>query len=101
MKYFVRPSRSELMIKSDELETVINFEEILEERSQMLSREISHLKELRAEILSSVFAEKQNLLNESKVALDVFGILGLQRIGFMCKDSVSLQLNSGYILITR
>jgi vacuolar-type H+-ATPase subunit D/Vma8 len=98
MNYFIRPSKEQLIKTREELKTVREFENILDERAQSLSKEINNLKKIIKEKQKRTLTGKIYLSNESKKALEKYGILGLKRISLTSKDVLRVSQKKDNIL---
>ncbi|MBU0757477.1 MAG: hypothetical protein KKF44_05400 [Nanoarchaeota archaeon] len=92
MEYFVRPSKTELVRVEEELKTLNQFMQLLDERAKLLSNEKTRLKEIVSAKRDNVKKFKDQVIEKSDEVMRKYGLSGLKRVSHFSAPTMQIDL---------
>ncbi|MBN2422354.1 hypothetical protein JXB41_03940 [Candidatus Woesearchaeota archaeon] len=97
MEYFIRPSKAELIKTNNEIKTIRQFMELIDERVKLLTQEKLKLEDIIRTKKLNLEKYKAELEDKSEDVLKKYGYLGLKRISHFTKRSFKINLKYEFI----
>jgi len=97
MKYFVRPSKAELIKTEEEISLIRQFMELIDERVKVLTKEKLKLNAIIDTKRAKLAKYKQDLKYLADKVMQTYGYLGLKRVTHFSKKSLTINLKYEYL----